>query len=222
MASNEKTNPISHLAEMRETYMRGGLDEADAHEDPIVQFKKWFSEAFESGLKEANAMTLATVTPEGRPAARIVLLKEVDQSDFIFYTNYESRKGRELEVTPYAALIFYWGELERQVRVEGEVRLASRSQSETYFRRRPRGHQLSAWASQQSRPVEGRAELEKRLAELEVEYGDAVEVPLPECWGGYRVTPRLMEFWQGRPNRMHDRIEYVWIGAEWTRRRLWP
>jgi pyridoxamine 5'-phosphate oxidase len=222
MSPHEKTNPISRLAEMRETYMRGGLDEAGAHPDPLIQFETWFAQAVGAGLKEPNAMTLATVTPDGRPAARIVLLKEVDRGDFIFYTNYESRKGRELEVTPYAALIFYWGELERQVRVEGEVRLTSRDQSEAYFHSRPKGHQLGAWASAQSRRAEDRNELEARLTELEEKYEDAAELPLPDYWGGYRVTPRLIEFWQGRPNRMHDRIEYVREAAQWKRWRLWP
>lgn len=222
MTTNEKTNPFSRLAEMRETYLRGGLDEADAHSDPLIQFKTWFAEAVSAGLKEPNAMTLATVTADGRPAARIVLLKEVDRGDFIFYTNYESRKGRELEVTPYAALVFFWLEFERQVRVEGEVRLVSREQSAAYFRSRPKGHQLGAMVSPQSRPVASRTELEARLAELETQYQETAEVPLPECWGGYRVTPLLIEFWQGRPNRLHDRIEYIREGAEWIRRRLAP
>jgi pyridoxamine 5'-phosphate oxidase len=222
MTDEEKTNPMSRLASMRESYLRGGLDEAEADRDPLVQFERWFGEAVEAGLKEPNAMTLATVGTNMRPSLRVVLLKEVDQGDFIFYTNYQSRKGRELEAIPFAALIFYWADLERQVRVEGEARRVSREQSAEYFHSRPKGSQLGAWASPQSRVVEGRAAFEDRLKELEAEYREMEEVPLPEFWGGYRVTPRLIEFWQGRPNRLHDRLEYERDAAGWVRRRLAP
>ncbi len=207
---------------MRETYRRGGFDEAEVHPDPLVQFEKWFADAVAAGLKEPNAMTLATVTAEGRPAARIVLLKEVQEGGFVFYTNYRSRKGRELQRAPFAALVFYWSELERQVRVEGEVQRVSRSQSEAYFHSRPKGSQLGAWASEQSRVVASRAEIERRMAEMEARYQGGAEIPLPEEWGGYRVTPTLIEFWQGRPDRLHDRIEYLRENGEWARRRLAP
>lgn len=222
MDTDEKTNPIAGLAAMRATYLRGVLDETDAHPDPLIQFERWFADAVAAGLKEPNAMTLGTVTPEGRPAARIVLLKEVHDGDFLFYTNYESRKGRELTATPWAALVFFWRELERQVRVEGEVRQAERGRSERYFHSRPRGSQLGAWVSEQSREVESRTSLERLLAELEEQYGGTAEIPLPPHWGGYRVRPQLIEFWQGRPNRLHDRVEYRRTDGEWTRRRLAP
>ncbi len=220
--SSENPNPISRLAEMRETYLRGGLDETNAHPDPLIEFELWFADAVSAGLKEPNAMTLATVKADGRPAARIVLLKEVEKGDFIFYTNYESRKGRELQAAPFAALIFYWGELERQVRVEGVVERVSRQQSTAYFHRRPRGSQLGAWASAQSQEVANRAELERRVADLNEQCKNAAEIPLPGFWGGYRVTPDLIEFWQGRPDRLHDRIEYIREATGWVRRRLAP
>lgn len=211
------------LASLRENYTRGGLDEHSANGNPIVQFEVWFTQAQASGLREPNAMTLATATPEGKPSARIVLLKEVSEAGFVFYTNYKSRKGRELERNPWAALIFYWAELERQVRIEGSVSRLTRVESEAYFRSRPKGSRLGAWASRQSEPVESRSQLEIRLRDLEARYAGSDSVPLPEFWGGYLVRPDIIEFWQGRPNRLHDRLEYRRKGEiDWEIRRLSP
>jgi pyridoxamine 5'-phosphate oxidase len=196
------------LADLRVTYTRESLTEANADPDPIVQFNRWFGQALEAQLREPNAMTLATVSQDGRPSARIVLLKEVEGRDFVFYTNYESRKSREMAANPHAALIFYWAELERQVRVEGGVERVPRAKSAAYFDTRPRGSQLGAWASSQSQVVGNRAELERKLAALEANYEGCEKVPAPEFWGGFRVKPVRIEFWQGRSNRLHDRLQY--------------
>lgn len=211
------------LADLRENYTLGGLDEAAADANPIAQFETWFADARRAGLKEPNAMTLATATKDGRPSARIVLLKEVDETGFVFYTNYESRKARELRENPRAALTLYWAELERQVRVEGTVRRVSRAQSERYFQSRPKGSRLGAWASPQSAVISNRQLLEGRLRDLTARYSERDEVPLPEFWGGYRVEPEVIEFWQGRPNRLHDRLRY-WRDQDnlWRLERLAP
>ncbi|HEX4228065.1 MAG TPA: pyridoxamine 5'-phosphate oxidase [Bryobacteraceae bacterium] len=211
------------LANLRENYTRGGLNESEIDGNPIVQFERWLQQALAADLREPNAMTLATVTPEGKPSARIVLLKEVSESGFVFYTNYMSRKGRDLETNPWAALIFYWADLERQVRVEGDVARVPRRQSEAYFQSRPKGSRLGAWASRQSQPVDSRAQLEIRLKDLEARYASSDFVPTPEFWGGYVVRPQVIEFWQGRPNRLHDRIEYRRKGeTDWQIQRLSP
>ena len=213
---------MDHVARLRKEYTRGGLKEPDTDPNPIVQFRTWFDESLASNLHEPNAMTLATATPDGRPSARTVLLKGFDERGFVFYTNYEGRKGRELEANPYCALLFYWGELERQVRIEGRVRRVSDKESDTYFAGRPRGSKLGAWASEQSRPVRDRGTLEHRLRELEVEY-EGREVPRPPFWGGYRVEPETIEFWQGRENRVHDRLIYRRSeDGGWRRERLQP
>jgi pyridoxamine 5'-phosphate oxidase len=212
---------VDHVARLREEYTRAGLRESDATSDPIEQFRSWFDEVLAADLHEPNAMTLATATPDGRPSARVVLLKGFDERGFVFYTSYEGRKGRELETNPDCALVFYWGELERQVRVEGRASPVPEEESDEYFGSRPRGSRLGAWASEQSRPVEGRGVLEERLQELEAEY-EGREVLRPPFWGGYRVEPEVIEFWQGRENRLHDRLVYRRSGSSWRRERLQP
>ena len=206
---------------MRREYAREALAEADVDADPVVQFGRWFEQAEEAGLLEPTAMTLATATPDGRPSARMVLLRGFDERGFCFYTNYESRKGTELAANPRAALVFWWGELERQVRIEGTVSVTSREESEAYFHSRPPGSQLSAAASPQSRVIGDRAVLERRVAELATATHDG-KVPLPEFWGGYRLVHEVVEFWQGRPNRLHDRLRYRRAGGAWKIERLAP
>ncbi|CAN5575880.1 pyridoxamine 5'-phosphate oxidase [soil metagenome] len=209
------------MADLRKEYTRSGLSESDALPDPINQFRHWFDEALAANLHEPNAMTLATATPDGRPSARIVLLKGYDGRGFVFYTNYEGRKARDLEANPNCALVFYWGELERQVRIEGRGVQVSDKESDAYFASRPRGSRLGAWVSEQSRPVEDRSKLEERLKELEEEY-EGREIPRPPFWGGYRVEPEGVEFWQGRENRLHDRLLYTRCAEEWVIERLQP
>jgi pyridoxamine 5'-phosphate oxidase len=213
---------VDHVARLRKEYTRAGLRESDADANPIEQFRGWFDEAIAANLHEPNAMTLATAAPDGRPSARVVLLKGFDERGFVFYTSYEGRKAKELEINPYCALVFYWGELERQVRVEGRVERIPDEESDAYFEGRPRGGQLGAWASEQSRPIKSRDALEERLRELEAEY-EGREVPRPPFWGGYRVEPEVIEFWQGRENRLHDRLVYRRSeGDGWERERLQP
>ncbi len=214
------TSPISP-AELRKEYMRRGLSESELDPDPIRQFQRWFDEATSAGLIEPNAMTLATPARDGHPSARMVLLKGFDARGFVFYTNYESRKGGELEQNPQAALVFFWVELERQVRVEGRVERAAPEESDAYFASRPLGSQIGAWASAQSRVIAGREPLERRTAELEDEYAGR-EVPRPSQWGGYRVVPHVIEFWQGRPSRLHDRLRYRQKDGGWIVERLSP
>ena len=206
---------------MRREYAREALAEADVDADPVVQFGRWFEQAEQAGLLEPTAMTLATAPPDGRPAAPMVLLRGVDERGFCFYSNYESRKGVELAANPRAALVFWWGELERQVRIEGPVAPTSRAESEAYFHSRPPGSQLSAAASPQSRVIQDRAVLERRVAELATGSADG-QVPLPDFWGGYRLTHEVVEFWQGRPNRLHDRLRYRRAGDGWKVERLAP
>jgi pyridoxamine 5'-phosphate oxidase len=209
------------VSDIRRDYTGRGLSEAEAGSDPLRLFERWFAEAVAAVPQEPNAMTLATVSPDGTPSARIVLLKGFDDSGFVFFTNYDSAKGQDLAANPRAALLFFWAALERQVRITGRVSRVSREESNVYFHSRPIGSQLSASASPQSSVLKDRDELERKVAELAREY-EGREVPLPACWGGYRLAPDHIEFWQGRPNRLHDRLRYSRESASWTRVRLAP
>ena len=197
------------------------MDERDLDPDPQRQFEAWFAEAREAGVEVPEAMALATATPDGRPSARMVLLKQADERGFAFHTNYESRKGDELAANPQAALLFHWRPLGRQVRVEGRVERMPAEESEEYFRTRPLGSRIAAWASPQSRPLPGRAELERLYQEASARFPGEV-VPLPPNWGGLRLVPDAYEFWEHAENRLHDRVRYERHGASWTRERLAP
>ncbi len=210
------------FADLRKEYMQRGLEVSDVDADPFRQFAAWFDEARAAAPIEPNAMALATVGADGRPSLRMVLLKGADEHGFVFYTNYESRKGRELGDTPWAALTFFWPEMERQIRIEGRVEPVSAEESDAYFHSRPVGSQLSASASRQSAVIAGREELEQRVAALSAQYQNQ-EIPRPENWGGFRVIPDAIEFWQGRANRLHDRLRYRLLASGgWQIERLSP
>jgi pyridoxamine 5'-phosphate oxidase len=208
------------IASIRTDYKRGELDEAHAAADPIAQFGRWWEEATKSEIAEVNAMTLATADAQGRPGARTVLLKDFDARGFVFYTNYESRKGQELAANAQACLLFFWKELERQVRIDGSVERVSAEESDTYYASRPLASRIGAWASPQSQPIAGKAWLLARAAEMGLKHG--LHPSRPPHWGGYRVVPTAVEFWQGRPSRLHDRLLYRKDAGQWTRQRLAP
>lgn len=212
---------MTSIADLRREYASRALTERDAHDDPIQQFSLWFGEALKSELLDANAMTLATASRDGGPSARIVLLKGFDEAGFVFFTNYESAKARDLDDNPRACLLLFWAALERQVRVTGGVSKTSAQESDTYFQSRPFESQIGAWASAQSRTLHGRAALETRYAALAAKYAGG-PVPLPPFWGGYRVAAETIEFWQGRQSRLHDRLLYTKHGGTWSRSRLAP
>jgi pyridoxamine 5'-phosphate oxidase len=213
----------SSIADLRQNYTLAGLSETEVAADPIQQFQIWFQQALDANLIEPNAMTLATATPDGKPTARIVLLKGVNEQGFVFYTNYESQKGQQLIANPYAALVFLWDKLERQVRIEGKVEQLKPEESQAYFHSRPRASQLGAWASDQSRVIRDRKILEQKLTDLKAQYTEDTAIPLPPHWGGFCVIPNRIEFWQGRLSRLHDRLVYdVQTDGSWQIQRLAP
>jgi pyridoxamine 5'-phosphate oxidase len=212
---------MSAIADIRKEYKQQSLSEHELAGDPFAQFHTWWKQAIESEIDEVNAMTLATANKNGHPSARIVLLKDADETGFVFYTNYNSSKGIQLEENPFAALVFFWKELERQIRIEGTIAKVDEPESDAYFASRPRESKIGAWASAQSNIVVSRTELEAKVAEIEKKYPG--EIPRPPHWGGYRLIPDSVEFWQGRPGRLHDRLRYS-KGEEnnWTIERLAP
>lgn len=213
---------MSLIADIRKEYKLKSLDEADAAGDAFVQFTKWWQEATGSQIEEVNAMTLCTVSENNIPNGRVSLLKGYDEYGFIFFTNYLSTKGKELAANPYATMVFFWKELERQVRITGKTHKVSAEESEAYFKSRPAGSQRGAWASAQSKVIESREVLEAEIEKLSLQYPDENSIPRPPHWGGYRLVPNSIEFWQGRPNRLHDRLLYTRTPGAWKIERLSP
>ena len=211
----------TNIATIRKEYKLKSLLEEKVDADPIKQFQQWWKEALESNVEEPNAMTLATCTKKGKPSARIVLLKGLNNNGFVFFTNYQSKKGTELDENPNAALIFFWKELERQVRIEGSVKKLSEKESDDYFVLRPEQSRIGAWSSPQSKVIKNREVLEEMFTRYTIKFTDGT-IKRPPHWGGYIVTPELIEFWQGRPNRLHDRLQYTLKKDEWEIERLAP
>lgn len=213
---------MKNIGDIRSEYTRASLNEDEVDRDPLHQFRKWFDEALTANVLEPNAMNLATISEQGRPTSRIVLLKGIENQCFVFYTNYQSQKGRELATSPACALTFFWPELERQIRIEGVAARVSPETSDQYFQSRPRGSQIGAWSSPQSSVIKDRHLLEQRVAEIEKKFQGMEPLPRPHQWGGYAVAPFEIEFWQGRPSRLHDRIVYTLSGDQWSIHRLAP
>lgn len=211
----------AYINNLRHDFVKQTLDKKDVNANPIIQFTKWFKEAVESKVNEPNAMTLATASVEGKPSARIVLLRNFDENGFIFYTNYTSRKGGEILKNPYASILFFWPELERQVRIEGKLSKQSAEESDNYFNTRPRTSKIGAWTSEQSRVVASRKALDDEYEKNSLKY-PGENVPRPIYWGGYVLEPNSIEFWQGRPNRLHDRLLYTKVNSGWKIDRLAP
>jgi len=209
------------IADLRREYSARELTESEVARDPVTQFDSWFQQALDSQTLDPNAMSLATADAKGRPSVRIVLLKGFDQNGFVFFTNYGSRKGRELAENPGCSLCFWWGELMRQVRIDGRAELIPESESDAYFSTRPLESQLGAWASEQSSVITDRSVLEHRMRKMRECYADQ-DIPRPHFWGGYRVKPDVVEFWQGRPSRLHDRLRYTLVDGLWSLHRLSP
>ncbi len=211
-----------NIADLRKEYSRSSLDTSNIFPNPVQQFEKWFDEALSAGISEPNAMHLATVNENGKPSSRIVLLKGIDNGKFIFYTNYQSKKGKEIEQNPACALTFFWPDIERQVRVEGVAERVDAKMSDDYFHSRPRGSQIGAWASPQSTIIKDREILEARASQLEKKFENEKVLPRPNQWGGYAIDPLMIEFWQGRASRLHDRIVFTKVDGTWNIHRLAP
>lgn len=221
MPQNESSDLKEMVRNLRSDFTKNALEKASALPDPFEQFGLWIGEAVEKKLSDPNAMILSTATPEGRPSSRVVLLRGFEDSAFTFFTNYDSRKGEEIAANPQAALLFFWAEIEKQVRIEGRIEKAAPEVSDAYFASRPRESRIGAWASPQSRAIENRAELEQKYADLSERFAER-EIECPPNWGGYILKPERFEFWQGRASRLHDRLLYTKNGAEWAIERLAP
>ncbi|MFZ6014372.1 MAG: pyridoxamine 5'-phosphate oxidase [Bacteroidota bacterium] len=213
---------MQKIADIRKEYSKATLDQSTIHPDPVIQFEKWFQEALNAEVIEPNAMHLATVNGQGKPSSRIVLLKGIENRKFVFYTNYQSKKAQEMEFNPACALTFFWPDLERQVRIEGVASRVSPETSDEYFQSRPRNSQVGAWSSPQSSIIKDREILEERVKQIEKKFEGLEMLPRPYQWGGYAIDPLLIEFWQGRPSRLHDRVQYVMVDGKWNIQRLAP